>query len=258
MEMSDLDNDGEKINNCKRNLDIFRSHLARHYTESLYDSEEILRLDKETALVIADFKNKILDCMFRENMCAFFGKNGTSDLGFMRILRGDDPEQLEATFYHFISNDKLQDSQFIISAKYELYTNHMPKHIKYVNYRSDGAANLICTIHNLVQPMWKIWTGIDEIVCKHCPSGDGKSQLDGNFGRTGEVLKNAVNMGCSYKDAQSIVEAITRDDSGVTATTFGVFLPGRKYTLLGKISSELIPKAVLRSELQDDGALILH
>ena len=255
MQLSKLANDTETIINCKTNLDTLRSHLARHFTESLYDNIEISKLDGVTALVISDFKNKILDSMFRENMQAFFGKNGSSDLGFMRILRGANGE-LEATFYHFVSDDKLQDATFVISAKYEMYTNHLPEHIQKVKFRTDGAANLISTIHNLVQPMWKIWTGVEEEVLKHCPSGDGKTQLDGNFGRAGEVFKSAVNLGFSFNDAKTIVEAATINGGGGSATTFGVFLPGRKLTLRGKISIDIFPKSVLRSILQADGSLI--
>ena len=65
-------------------------------------------------------------------------------------------------------------------------------------------------------------------------------------------------MGFSFNDAKSIVEAATIKGGGVSATTFGVLLPGRKLTLRGKISSDIFPKAVLRSTLQPDGSLILH
>ena len=110
MDTSQLSNDRETISQCKSNLDILRSHLARHHTESEADSLGVANLDDDTAIVIADFKNNILDCMFRENMVKFFGKNGTNDLGFMRIIKGSDSSELEATFYHFVSNDKLKDT----------------------------------------------------------------------------------------------------------------------------------------------------
>ena len=73
-ERSQLSNDIETISDCKNNLDILRSHLTRHYTESLSDSIDICNLDDSTAIVIADFKNNILDCMFRESMEKAFGK----------------------------------------------------------------------------------------------------------------------------------------------------------------------------------------
>ena len=107
---------------------------------------------------------------------------------------------LEAKFFHFISDDKLKDTQFVISAKYELYMNHLPERIQKVQYRSDGATNLCATIHYLIQPLWEIWTGIVEEICKHCPTGDGKSELDGNFGIVSHRLHSQHNLGFSFND----------------------------------------------------------
>ena len=67
-------NDLETISDFKLNLDILRSHLARHSTEDLADKYDIANLDDMTAIIIADFKNNILDMMFQENMANFFGK----------------------------------------------------------------------------------------------------------------------------------------------------------------------------------------
>ena len=82
-----------------------------------------------------------------------FWKNGTTDLGFMRIMKDSDSSNLEATCYHFVSDDKLKDTQFVISTKYELYMNHMPERIKKVQYRRDGAADLVYTLHYLIQSL---------------------------------------------------------------------------------------------------------
>ena len=145
-----------------------------------------------------------------------------------------------------------------MSAKYELYTKHMSAHIKSVQYRSDGAANLACILHYLVQPMWKIWTGINEEVCKYCPAGEGKSELDGNFGQTSHVLSIQHDLSHSYNDAVSIVTAFTADGSGLSGTTFVVFLPGRKHISDGKMDADVCGKSVLRSTLQSDSSLVTH
>ena len=110
LEKSHMSNDCETISLCKLNLDTLRSHLARHFTEAQSDCFDLANLDDITAIVISDFKNNILDMMFRENMGKFFGKNGTTDLGFMRIMKGSDATSFEATFYHFVSNDKFKDT----------------------------------------------------------------------------------------------------------------------------------------------------
>ena len=172
-------------------------------------------------------------------------------------MKGSDSSNLEVTFYHFISDDKLKDTQFVISTKYELCMNHMPERIKKVQYRSDEEANLACTLHYLIQLLWEIWTGIIEEVAKHCPTGEGKSELDGNFGKTSHVLHNQHNLGFSFNDMESIVQALTSDDADVTGSTFGVFVPGRKFTFQGKIESEESHKSVLCSNLQTDRSVII-
>ena len=133
----------------------------------------------------------------------------------------------------------------MISAKYELYTQHLPERIKKVQYRSDGAANLASPLHYLIQPLWHIWTGIVEEICKHCPSGAGKNELDGNFGIVSHRLSSQHNLGFSYNDMESIVHALRGNDSGVSGTTYACFMPGRNFTFTGKLESDMCGKAVL-------------
>jgi hypothetical protein len=75
-----------------------------------------------------------------------------------------------------VSDDTLQDAQMVLSGKFE------PPHITATKFRSDGAACYSASIHFLLQPMWKIWTDIDEIFTKHSPAGGGKDIVDGGFG----------------------------------------------------------------------------
>ena len=98
-EICQLSNGLETFSQYKINLDTLRSHLVRHYTEVQSGSLDVANLDDITTIVIADFNNYILDCMFCENMQKFFGKNGTTDLRFMRIMKGSDSSHLEAAFH---------------------------------------------------------------------------------------------------------------------------------------------------------------
>jgi hypothetical protein len=83
-----------------------------------------------------------------------------------------------------------------------------------------------------------------------------ESQLDGNFGVTSTKLLSAVDEGHSYCDAESIVDAATLSGGGVAATTFAaVFLPGQKFTLKGKLPTDVCSCDYLRSELQEDELL---
>ena len=95
-----------------------------------------------------------------------------------------------------------------------------------------------------------------EEVTKHCPAGDGKSELDSNFGITSHMLNTQHNLGFSFNGMESIVHTLTADDVGIIGTTYAVFMPGRNFTMQGKITSDLCNKSVLQNNLQKDDSLI--
>ena len=95
-----------------------------------------------------------------------------------------------------------------------------------------------------------------EEVTKHCPAGDGKNELDGNFGIISHMLNTQQNLGFSFNDMQSIVHALTADNVGITGTTHYIFMSGRELTIQGEIDSEFCNKSVLQSNLKNDGSLI--
>jgi hypothetical protein len=49
-----LEDDLQLLLDCKRHLDIYRSHLARHKTEGEYDSREVAELQDHVAIIICD------------------------------------------------------------------------------------------------------------------------------------------------------------------------------------------------------------
>ncbi len=80
-----LEDDPQHLHECKRHLDVYHSHLAHHKAERDFDSKDIATLANHVAVIISDFKMKILLCMLRENQNWFFGKKGTACLGFAII-----------------------------------------------------------------------------------------------------------------------------------------------------------------------------
>ena len=67
----------------KQDFIEYRSHLARHKSEDEYNKTVMENLQDDEAIVTSDYKMKLLSCFFRENQKKFFGKRGTSLLGFM-------------------------------------------------------------------------------------------------------------------------------------------------------------------------------
>ena len=171
LELQELEEIDADLSRAEADLIEYRSHLARHKAESDFDAEELQSLEDDQALVISDYKMKILACFFRENQQRWFGKRGTSCIGFMIVTNSTDPAVRakgikEVKFVMMLTDDTVQDEWEVACAKYEICTNHLPEGIKRVCFHSDGAGNFRSVFHKLVQPLWKIWTNgaVDEIV----------------------------------------------------------------------------------------------
>lgn len=260
-ERQQLDNMGAELDDAVTDLTEYRSHLARHKAEADFDTNELNSMADDTALVISDFKMKILSCFFRENQLKFFGKRGTSCLGFMIITNSDDPIARangikEVEFVMMFTDDALQDVQSVAAAKHEIYTNHLPAGVKKVQFHSDGAGCFKAAYHKAVQPMWKHWTGIEETVNRVTPAGGGKSALDGMFGRMNTTLKSAVDEGGSHYDARTACEAL-ESGGGLAATTILRFQPRRSDQLYATYHRTSLV-SVLRSVLNPDKSVTLY
>jgi hypothetical protein len=225
----------------KEDLVEYWSHMARHLSEDVSAANKLETLKDDEAIVTSDYKMKILSCFFRENQKKWFGKWGTSLLGFMLTTNSSDKESKakglkEVTFVMMVTDDCLQDDWGVACAKGVVYKEYLPKHIKKVHFVSDGAGCFKSQLHRALQPFWILWTGVDEIVCRITPAGDGKSALDGMFGRLNTVLRSAVDMGALYWNSETITRAI-EDSNGLSSTQFARFAPERSQQLKAEVSS---------------------
>jgi hypothetical protein len=231
MQLQKLEEELHRVDSCVDDLREFRGHIGRHLSECEFASQRLENLGCDEAEVTSDFKMKILACFFRENQKKWFGKRGTSMLGFMIATNSTDPEAKaqgikDVTFVMMLTDDSLQDEWAVTCAKAYVYQYELPAHITKAHFVSDGAGCFKSKLHRCLQPFWKHWTGIDEISLRVTPAGDGKSSLDGMFGRTNSVLHSSADSGNSYYNADTIKEAVGLSD-GLSATKFLVYGPDR-------------------------------
>jgi hypothetical protein len=106
-----------------------------------------------------------------------------------------------------------------------------------------------------LQPYWKDWVGIEKIVNWISAAGDGKSPLDGMFGRMNAVLSSAIDSGYSYFDSASTLSAIEAS-GGLSATSlFLEFKAQRTRCLFATFPEDVSLASVLRTKLN---AVIIH
>ena len=239
-------------------LDAYTSHLARHASGAAADEAELAGLKDHEAVVTCDYKMKILSAYYRENQAKFFGKKGTSCLGFMIARNADDGStSKDVTFVMCCTADCLQDSHAILCAKQLVYSSLLPDGTTHVTFRSDGAGCFASELSRCAQPHWERWAGVTESVYRVSPAGAGKSNLDGMFGRLKKMLDDAVDSGASFWDASTIVE--TADAAGgMPATTFLEYTPSRGAKQLSAELPSSAPKVAtfMRTTLSDDGAAL--
>ena len=157
------------IDTMASNLKEYRSHLARHKSEAEFDTTETAELGDDTAIVVSDWKMKILACFFRENQAKWFGKRGTSCIGFMIISNSTDPAVREkglkeVQFIMMFTDDTKQDDHSVACAKAEIYQHHLPQHVSKVIFRADGAGCFKSSYHRGIQAHWGTWTGIERLL----------------------------------------------------------------------------------------------
>ena len=226
MEQDNIDELSGDLADCKLYLHHYRSHIILKATESKADDEMLLSMQDDEVTITCDWKMKILPMFFRENMQAFFGKRGTSCIGFMLVSNSDTPDMKNVRFHFFLTDDTTQDAFSVLTAKHILYSNLLPEHINKVHYKSDGAGCFSSNTSKAAMPLWENWTGVKEVSYRVSVSGGGKSTLDGLFGKLSFVLKRAADRGENFFDAKSIAEA-AESDGGINACSFHVYLPIR-------------------------------
>ena len=130
-----------------------------------------------------------------------------------------------------------------------MYREHLPAHVDKVIFRADGASCFKSAYHRAITTHWATWTGIEEIVFRITPAGDGKSALDGMFGRLNSILSSAVDEGHSYQDSASTLHA-AEESGGLSATKFLTFKPDRHTRLFAGFDESTVKWGdILRTEL---------
>ena len=259
----DLDQLWQDIVDTKNDLDQYRSHIARQVYEERYDQEEIRNLPDDCVQITSDWKHKILECYHRENMMKYFGKKGTSMLGFMLMWNSTDPEERargvkEVRFVMMLTDDSLQDEWAVVCAKHEIYKNHLLAHIKKAIFVADGASCFASKLHRSIQGLWESWVGVTEVVFRITVAGGGKSCLDGMFGRLSAILSTAADTGRSYWNSETILRATEDAGTGLTDTNVMIFTPDRTVRLHSETNESVDMEGVLRTELRDDGSLTAY
>jgi len=198
--IDDFDLWSRGLNLFERNFLKYRAHLAQAEDEGLADAQFYDKLKEGQAVVIMDFKMKILSSLYREAQIDWFGKSGFSCLGAL-ILMPAGADENKVVYHLFISGDTTQDSEYVNTVKEYLYKYILPTYgIEEVHFRCDGAGCFVAAGIKAQFAHWKGRTGIEELSYKNNVPGKGKSPLDCLFGILSQQLTSAIDEGASFNN----------------------------------------------------------
>ena len=212
-----------ELGECEDNFVHYRGHLARKHGENGYKAARRLAMPEDTVELTSDYKKKILEAKFRENMKAWYAKTGKSMLGFMAL--GKDGDDYKLMFYMLFTDDSTQDAPSVLAAKTLVLIELLPKDFPGKSrfwWDVDGAGCFAGNVMHAAQLEWHRWTGWIEEENHVDVTGDGKTDLDGQFSVVAGTLATSLDSGLSYNDADTLLAAATAR-GGHRATVFGTY-----------------------------------
>jgi hypothetical protein len=136
-----------------------------------------LELDEDGAVIIVDYKMKILPKKARETKEDFYGKRGWTLHTVLVFRKKKDGQKLDVYAYDHWSTDTRQDAWFTASSLDAVFNSLDPKP-KYVIIMSDNGPHYHNTEMMLVISYWKEWYNIE---CKKwifLEAGEAKTSID--------------------------------------------------------------------------------
>jgi len=140
--MQIMPNDLERIINNRNKLQYYWSHQARKTYLNAQFNANLLSIDEEGAIIVVDYKMKILPKSAREAKSDFYGKSGWTLHSMLVYTKHNNDLEIQA-FDHW-SSDTAQDAWFTASC-FEVVFNTLEKKPKWIKILSDNGAHYHCS-----------------------------------------------------------------------------------------------------------------
>ncbi|PKY53609.1 hypothetical protein RhiirA4_471939 [Rhizophagus irregularis] len=144
----------------------------------------IKELDEEGAVMIVDYKMRILPQSARETKTEFFGKRGWSFHSVLVYTKNMEQNQLDVQVFDHWSNDTRQDAWFTASSLHTVIETLNPKS-KWVTIMSDNGMHYHCTELMLIIAHWKEWYNIIPRKWIFLEAGEAKTSIDSHHAQLG-------------------------------------------------------------------------
>ena len=176
----------QSLEEYQKQLVSFMSHHARKTYLNAQLNSKLFQLDLDDALLIVDYKMKILPKSARETKSEFFGKRGWSLHSILVYTKNSETHNINIQAFDHWSNDTKQDAWFTASSLHSVIET-LEKKPTWVTIISDNGPHYHNTELMIILSYWKEWYGISIKNWTFLEAGEAKSAIDSHHA---QVIKN--------------------------------------------------------------------
>jgi hypothetical protein len=174
------------------------SHHARKTYLNAQLNSNLLQLDLDGALLIVDYKMRILPKSARETKSDFFGKRGWSLHSILVYTKNSETHNLNIQAFDHWSNDTKQDAWFTASSLHGVIET-LENKPAWITVISDNGPHYHNTELMIILSHWKEWYGIRIKNWIFLEAGEAKTTIDSHHAQVCneilifEILKNYLH-----------------------------------------------------------------
>ncbi|UZO17066.1 uncharacterized protein OCT59_008428 [Rhizophagus irregularis] len=196
----------QDLEEYKKQLISFMSHHARKTYLNAQLNSNLLQLDSDEALLIVDYKMRILPKSARETKSEFFGKRGWSLHSILIYTKNSETQNLNIQAFDHWSNDTKQDAWFTASSLHGVIET-LEKKPSWITIISDNGPHYHNTELMIILSYWKEWYNISIKNWIFLEAGEAKTTIDSHHA---QVIKYLILDILNFeKNLQSIYQIIS-------------------------------------------------
>jgi hypothetical protein len=167
----------EFLNFKLKQLIFWLSHLMRKFYLNSQFNIELQGLDDEGAILIVDYKMRILPQTARETKSEFFGKRGWTLHSVLVYRKNQDIQNMNIEAFDHWSDDTKQDAWFTASSLHTVIENLEPRP-KWITIISDNGPHYHNTQLMIILSHWHDWYNVEVRRWIFLEAGEAKSSID--------------------------------------------------------------------------------
>jgi hypothetical protein len=168
-------------------LIYFLAHHARKTYLNYQFKINLQELDQDSALLVVDYKMRILPQSSRETKAAFFGKRGWTLHSVLVYTKNEDKITHNVEAFDHWSNDTKQDAWFTASFLHTVLEN-LEKKPKQVTIISDNGPHYHNSELMIILSHWYDWYGIEIRKWIFLEAGEAKTSIDSHHAQVCYII----------------------------------------------------------------------